>query len=397
MRILHVITTLDPRDGGPPVVAERLAAAQASLGHRVGILSYADPAPDAVERVRKSTANVPGFDRVEQFGIHPDAGMLGGFRAPNLRAWLAVNLHDYDYLHLHGVWNPILPHVASAARYLNTPYAVVPHGMLDPWCLTGQGFAKATKKRVALSLIYKRMLNGASFIHVLNADEGRLMSPLALSPPTVTLPNGVFESEVSPLPPQGSFRATHPELGLDPYILFLSRLHFKKGLDYLADAFATVLRTHPTARLVIAGPDDGMIAPLTEQLKSLGNAFSRTHFVGSLYGQDKLAAFVDCSVFTLPSRQEGFSMAITEALSCRRPVVISDQCHFPEVAEARAGYVVPVGAAPTAEALAAALSLSASDAAAMGERGRELIMSRFTWPRIAERTLDAYAKHPRKR
>lgn len=397
MRILHVITSLDPRDGGPPVVAERLAAAQAALGHRVGILSYADPAPEAVERVRKSTAGVPGFDRVEQFGIPPDSGVLGTFRAPNLRAWLAVNLHDFDYLHLHGVWNPILPHVASAARGLSKPYAVVPHGMLDPWCLTGQGFAKASKKRLALSLVYKRMLDGASFIHVLNTDEGRLMQPLALTPPAVTLPNGVFESEVSPLPLVGTFRAKHPELANDPYILFLSRLHFKKGLDYLADAFATVLRTHPASRLVIAGPDDGMIAPLTEQLKSLGNASARTHFVGSLYGQDKLAAFVDCSVFALPSRQEGFSMAITEALSCRRPVVISDQCHFPEVHEARAGYVVPVGAAPTAEALHTALSLSASEATAMGERGRELIMSRFTWPRIAQRTLDAYAQHPGRR
>lgn len=396
MRILHVITSLDPRDGGPPVVAERLAAAQAALGHRVGLLSYADPAPEAVERVRKSTASVPGFDRVDQHGILPDAGAFGAVRAPNLKAWLSVNLPEFDYIHMHGIWNPILPHVATAARKLGKPYALVPHGMLDPWCLTGQGFAKATKKRLALALVYKKMIDGASFLHVLNADEGRLMQPLALKPPTVILPNGVFESEVSPLPPAGSFRAKRPELGNDPYILFLSRLHFKKGLDYLADAFAEVLRSHPTARLVVAGPDDGMVAPMTEQLQKLG-AIGRTHFVGPLYGQDKLAAFVDCAVFTLPSRQEGFSMAITEALSCRRPVVISDQCHFPEVAENKAGYVVPVGASPTAAALREALSLSAAEAAAMGERGRELIMSRFTWPKIAERTLEAYAKHPARR
>ncbi|MEK6702778.1 MAG: glycosyltransferase, partial [Planctomycetota bacterium] len=119
----------------------------------------------------------------------------------------------------------------------------------------------------------------------------------------------------------------------------------------------------------------------------------RVHFVGSVYGPDKLASFVDCEVFCLPSRQEGFSMAITEALACRKPVVISDQCHFPEVAETRCGYVTPVGAEPTAAALDAALSLPAAEAAAMGERGYELVTSRFTWPKIAERTIEAYRSH----
>lgn len=390
MNILHVIVSLDPQHGGPPAVANRLAAAQASLGHRVGILSYADPA--ASERVAKSVAPVPGFGSVERHDILPEGGGLATIRAPRLRAWLAGNLKGWDYLHMHGVWNPMLPIAAGAARKLGIPYAVVPHGMLDPWCLTGQGFAKGLKKKIALAIAYRGMLERANFLHVLNADEGRLMKPLGLRSPTVVIPNGVFMSEISPLPAAGGFRAKHPELGSDPYILFLSRLHFKKGLDYLADAFASILPKHPGLRLVIAGPDDGMVAPLKEQVARLGVA-DRVHFVGSVYGPDKLASFVDCEVFCLPSRQEGFSMAITEALACRKPVVISDQCHFPEVAETRSGYVTPVGAEPTAVALDAALSLAPAEAAAMGERGYELVTGQFTWPRIAERTVEAYIRH----
>ncbi len=390
MNILHVITSLDPQQGGPPAVANRLAAAQASLGHRVGILTYADPS--ATERIAKSVAPVPGFDKVERHDLQPEGGGLAQIRAPRLRAWLAANLKGWNYLHLHGVWNPLLPIAANAARKRRIPYAVVPHGMLDPWCLTGQGFAKGLKKKIALAVAYRGMLDRASFLHVLNADEGRLMSPLGLRSPTVVIPNGVFMSEISPLPPVGRFRAKHPELGNDRYILFLSRLHFKKGLDFLADAFAAILPKHPDLRLVIAGPDDGMVAPLRQQAARLGIE-NRVHFVGSVYGPDKLAAFVDCDVFCLPSRQEGFSMAITEALACRKPVAISDQCHFPEVAETKSGYVTPVGAEPTATALDAALSLSPADAAAMGDRGYDLVTGQFTWPRIAERTLNAYESH----
>jgi glycosyltransferase involved in cell wall biosynthesis len=102
---------------------------------------------------------------------------------------------------------------------------------------------------------------------------------------------------------------------------------------------------------------------------------------------------VDSCCFCLPSRQEGFSLAITEALGCRCPVVISEGCHFPEVAEAGAGWVTPLGAAPTAKALEEALAMSPEQASSMGEKGRNLVLSRFTWPKIAEATLAAYAKY----
>lgn len=389
MRILHVIPSMDPKQGGPPVVAARLAAAQAALGHAVEIIHYA--LPEAVERTGKSLAGVPGMERVRLHDIAPEGGAIAQIRALNLKRWITQHMSGCDYLHLHGVWNPILPITAKAARARQIPYCVVPHGMLDPWCLTGQGFAKAMKKRIALAISYRSMLDHAAFIHTLNRDEARLMEPLGLRPPAEVLPNGVFLDEMSPLPALGAFLGKHPELGSDPYVLFLSRLHFKKGLDFLADAFAMLRDRFPTLRLVIAGPDDGMVAPLTEQIGRLGIA-DRVHLVGSLYGQDKLAAFVDSACFCLPSRQEGFSMAITEALACGRPVVISDQCHFPEVAEAGAGEVTPCGSAPTAEALARVLSLSDAARAEMGRKGRELVETRYTWPRIAERTLEIYAR-----
>lgn len=387
MRILHVITSLDPNQGGPPVVAERLAAAQASLGHGVDVLAYLPS--DAEPRFRKAVAAVPGFEHVRVHALPAPPSPLADFVGSAAKAWLAEHINQYDYLHLHGIWNPLLLHAAGAARAAHRPYCIVPHGMLDPWCLWGQSRAKGLKKSLALSLVYKRFINGAAFLHVLNADEGRLMQPLSLTPPTVVLPNGVFMSEVAPLPPPGTFRAAHSELGNDPYILFLSRLHFKKGLDYLVDAFAAIAPRHPRLRVVIAGPDDGVADSIRAQANA-ANLQDRVHFVGPLYGQDKLGAFVDCACFCLPSRQEGFSMAITEAMVCGKPVVISDQCHFPEVAEVDAGRVVPCGAVPTAQALEQLLGLTPQAATDMGARGRELVSTRFTWPSIAERAIEAY-------
>lgn len=385
MRILHVISSLDPNAGGPPAVALRLAAAQAALGASVAILAYADPT--AAERTRASLAGIPGIDRVEMISVAPPSGLRERVLAPRAAAAVRGVLPRFDVLHIHGIWDSMLRVAAREAWHARVPYAVVPHGMLDPWCL-GNTPAKRVKKHAALATAYRGMLAHAAFLHTLNRDERDLMAPLRLRPPAEVLPNGVFLDELSNLPAPGAFRVLHPAIGPDPYILFLSRLHHKKGLDYLADAFARLVPKHATLRLVVAGPDDGALTPFSDQCRRLG-VEARVHAVGPLYGAAKLAAFVDAAVFCLPSRQEGFSMAVTEAMACGVPVVVSDQCHFPEVAEAGAGRVTGLSAAATAEGLESVLS-DPGARAAMGRAGRALVEARFTWPAIARASIEAY-------
>src|SRR5690606_28191728 len=158
-----------------------------------------------------------------------------------------------DFVHIHGIWTPMLAATAHACFRRGIHYCIAPHGMLDPWCLS----QKRLKKAVALALLWKRILNRAAFIHALNRDEAELMAPLGLAAPPELIPNGIFIEEFAIMPAPGTFRAQRPELGADPYILFLSRLHYKKGLDLLAPAFAHLLERLPQARLVVAGPDDG--------------------------------------------------------------------------------------------------------------------------------------------
>jgi glycosyltransferase involved in cell wall biosynthesis len=387
MRILHVIATLDPSHGGPPAVALRLGAAQAGQGHRVVIAAY--ETPDAAQRIDRSLASIPGVDRVERLFV-PAGGAGERFFGRAAGAFFERLAPDFDVLHLHGVWDTILRAGARGARRAGVPYVVVPHGMLDPWCL-GATPAKRLKKRLALALVYRRMLDGAAFLHVLNTDERDLMAPLGLRAPREVIPNGVFLDEFRDLPSPDAFASQRPELAGRPYILFLSRLHPKKGLDILADAFAQVARRHPSLCLVVAGPDDGALAPLREQVARL-SLTDRVLIVGPLYGRDKLAALTGAQAFCLTSRQEGFSMAITEAMACAVPVVVSRECHFPEVAQADAGRVVPLDGAACARAILDVIS-DESRRRAMGLRGRALVEARFTWPAIARRVQDCYETH----
>lgn len=383
MKIVHVIASIDPKNGGLQAVAMRLAAAQALKGQEVHIIAYGS---EAVHRqvIALGTA-IPGFSDV-RLHVLAEPDRIETLLCIRGRRALRQLFPGTSFIHIHGIWEPFLLHAAKLSD--KVPYCICPAGMLDRWSL-GQ---KRWKKRLALRLCYARMLNRAAFIHVLNADELKAIRPLGFRAPNVVIPNGVFAEEFRPLPPSGRFRV---RIGLPEerrYILFLSRLHFKKGLDILAQAFAILAPLHPDVDLVVAGPPDGAEVEFGALIETL-HLKERVHLTGPLYGEAKLAAIVDAAGFCLPSRQEGFSMAILEALACATPVVISGQCHFPEVAAAEAGFVVALDPLAVACGLDALLQDKAR-AREMGENGRRMILETFTWPAIADLTLRHYGRVP---
>ncbi|OYV74923.1 MAG: hypothetical protein B7Z66_14825 [Chromatiales bacterium 21-64-14] len=254
---------------------------------------------------------------------------------------------------------------------------------------------KRWKKRLGLVLGRRRLLRDASFLHVLNEDEGKLLEPLRLGTPMVVVPNGVFAAEVGKRPNPGRFYLRYPQLENSPYILFLSRLHYKKGLDFLAAMFAKVASAIPEVRLVVVGPDGGALADFEGRVRNAGFA-NRVLVTGPLYGSAKSEALADAACFCLPSRQEGFSMAITEALAIGCPVLITENCHFPEVATAGAGLVVPLSVAELADAASRILRSSALRTR-MGQEGLALVRKSYTWERISEYLEAAYRRHFRTR
>ncbi len=382
MRILHAIETIDPAGGGPQAVVMRLAAAQARLGHAVSIVAYGD----AQLRVKAldAAAGTPGLEavRLRLIGT-PDP--LERLLARRAMREAAADVAASDFVHLHGVWERLLTRVAGAASRLGIPYCVRPAGMLDPWSLQ----QKRRKKVVSMWLFQRTMLDRAAFIHTLNRDERAFVARLGLRAPLVVISNGVSAEEVDRGCVSGRFRPRVPGLGDAPFVLFLGRLHSKKGLDILAEAFGILARRRPDVHLVVAGPDDGDEAAFRAAVAASGLG-GRVHLTGPLYGPSKFEALADAACFCLPSRQEGFSVAVIEALASGVPVAISEGCHFPEVGQHGAGRVVALDPCIFAAAIEEILNDPAA-AARMGANGRRLVAERYTWSKIAAETIEAYA------
>ncbi|MEI8120590.1 MAG: glycosyltransferase [bacterium] len=383
MNILHVIDSLDPATGGPALVSISLAAAQARLGHKVSILCNNEPG--CKQDIAKAHAIIPGADLVDIVDLGCP-GWVEKLLSIKSQSFLRKLIQTGSFVHLHGVWEPNLWRAAAIARERGAGYVVRPLSLLHPW----QMKRHVLVKKMVFSIGAQRMLDHASFIHALNHDEAQFIRKYAPHTPVEIIPNGVFLEQFSPLPHVGTFHKHHPELKGNPYILFLSRLHYQKGMIHLADAFRLVTAEDPSVQLVVAGPDRGEEGSFRRRVEEHGLT-SRVHLVGPLYGEEKTAALQDAVCYCLPSLNEGFSMAITEALACGLPAVISEQCFFPEVGSAGAGEVVPLDPARIAAALMHILSDPALRAR-MSSAAHRLIAEHYTWPKIAEQTEAAYRR-----
>jgi glycosyltransferase involved in cell wall biosynthesis len=385
-RVLHVVETLAPHEGGPPRVVANLAIAQRALGSDAHILCGDGRA--LAHHIEYWRAHAPGFpaEKVEGIAAHSDSLFA---RRRSLASWLRVHLGSFDVVHLHQLWRLVPTLTGLACREQGVPYLIAPHTSLSPWAL-GQ---KSAKKTLARWLVWDRILRGAAGFHALNeleADELRLVVG-AQGPPVYVVANGVSLEEFA-TPPGASAAVsglTAPE-GAAPFILFLARLHIMKGPDLLVEAFARIAQERPGLRLVFAGPDFGMLDRLQRRLTHYRLA-ERSRFLGLVSGPERLWLLNNAVCLCQPSRDEGFSLSILEAMACGRPVVISERCKFPEVARHGAGEVVGMG---TAE-LAAALRVYAQDPGRRsrdGQAARALVMRSYTWDRIAKQAQQMYAR-----
>src|SRR4051812_8995411 len=243
MRILHVISSIDSRAGGPAIAMAGLAKAQKSAGMDVAALA-----------TWRKGSRQDIADDLTTAGIHvtrvgPAKGPLARHRqlAPGLRA----EMPSADVVHIHGLWEEVQHQAAGIARSLAKPYIITPHGMLTPWSLA----QKSLKKKIYLLLRLRHDLNRAAALHFTSAAERDLVAPLNLKPPAIVEPLGVELREFENLPPAGTFRAKFPQIGHRKIILFLGRLHPRKGMEYLIPAMKR-LQTNDSV-LVAVGPDSG--------------------------------------------------------------------------------------------------------------------------------------------
>lgn len=381
LRILHVIPSMASEAGGPPVVCAGLTAALTARGHQLAIATLAEPGKTPVTLA-------PG---IQFHAFPPDrADSSYGHSAP-LATWLDQNVSSFDLLHLHSLWQFPTFAAARAAWHHQKPYIVLLNGMLDHYSIHHRSYAK---KRLYWLWRERRIHCRAAAIHCLNRAEIRRAVPWIKTFPKFILGNGIDAGELAALPARGAFRAAHPDLADKPLVLFLSRIHPKKGLDRLIPAWQQVAREMPDARLLIAGSGDAAYLASLKALIAAHRLESQMLFLGQLVGPAKWQVLVDADLFVLPSHQEGFSMAITEALAAGCPPVVTEECNFDELEPAPpappSGIIIRNGDMP---AFAAAILQLLRDPArrhALASAGQSLVSSRYTWQNIAAQLEQTY-------
>jgi glycosyltransferase involved in cell wall biosynthesis len=381
MRVLQVISHYVPawRFGGPQRVAHSLGKALVDAGHRMVVCTtnLADETSDL---------DVPLDEPVDLDGVtvYYEPTIISrywGFspklfqRVAREMPWADVALvhAHYQFANWAGAW---------LARRYKKPYVIFPHGSLHR---QGISHKRSGVKRLYLRLLERGNLNGALFI-AFNAPEEQRFS--LFNERGRVIPSGIDPTEFAPMPPPGRFRQRYslPRDGV--CFLFLGRLDVQhKGLDLLIPAFGRLARQNPMVHLVLAGPDEDGGADEVYRLAKQHDVAAAITLTGLISGQEKLAALQDADAFLLPSRFEGLSIALLEALYVGLPVLVTDQVGLSmEIDRIGAGKVVTANS----EAIRAALEKLADPAerAVMCGKGRDLILHKYTWDVIATGLID---------
>lgn len=375
MKILRLIDTLDPRTGGPGVGVRAITPVLHALGHETTIV----------------TCDAPGIDGITVTGaeVIPLGPAKGSYRhCAALRPWLRDNLARFDASFVHGLWQNPGRTLHTAARAQGIPYFVYPHGMLDPWFRRAYP-GKHVKKWLYWQLIERHVLRDAAAV-MFTCDEERRLARQSFSPyqceervvnyGTAGAPAGNPAAQIA------AWKKFRPALGDRPFLLFLGRIHPKKGVDLLLHAYQKLVATteRPPA-LVIAGPAEN--PELVQHLQALAKklpANAEVHWPGLLQGDEKWGALRSADVFVLPSHQENFGLAVAEALAVGTPVLLSHQVNiWREIVDDRAGFAAPDTAEGTTSLLTEWQKLSPDQRAAMRGRATDCYSRRFNIDAVA--------------
>jgi glycosyltransferase involved in cell wall biosynthesis len=391
MRILNCIHSLNPSIGGPLESVRQFSLVLTRRGHSVEVVSLDTPTAPWV-------GEFPGTAHA----LGPGRGSYG--YAPRFVPWLKERRAGYDAVVVHGIWQY---HSFGAWRALHgtpIPYFVFPHGMLDPW-FNHTYRLKHLKKLLYWPWAEYRVLRDATAVLFTGEEERRLArESFRLYRCREAVVNfGTAAPEVDLCRAQEAFWNAFPQLRAKKFLLFLGRLHEKKGCEELIRAFAALHHSGPgdeDLHLVLAGPCANEtylrhLQRLTTELMRGENAPPVT-FTGMLTGNPKWGAFAASEAFVLPSHQENFGIAVVEALACGRPVLISNKVNiWREIVEDGCGYADEDDLAGTERLLARWLATSPTERGRMSDSARRCFAQRFEVNQAVDSFLHVLQSPPR--
>lgn len=397
MRLLRVIANMNPATGGPCEGIRNSIAALQKLGVENEVVSLDNPAAPFLEK--------------DTFTVHALGLGKGPWSYhPKLIPWLLANFHRFDAVVIHGLWlYPSYAVFKALKTYRKTITAnrsskvtprmyVMPHGMLDPYFQKASGRKlKALRNWVYWKLIEGKVINSAD-ASLFTCEEELLLARQAFDfyrpKKEVNVGYGIAKPPICSSSVINAFHEKCPEVKDSPYILFLGRLHPKKGVDILIKAYSLLLkeRGHKSMpQLIIAGP--GMETAYGQTLRKMATESrqlqSKIFFPGMLISEVKWGAFYGCDAFVLPSHQENFGIAVVEALACCKPVLISNKVNiWREIETGGGGIVNNDSLEGTTMLLKKWLDLEAKQKETMKKNAFALFQEHFEAQRVAQRFYD---------
>lgn len=380
MRILHIIRSVNPEGGGPIEGIKQLSRYSIINGYFIEILCL--DAPDAAY-VKDCPLKV--------YSLGPGLRSYG--YSKNLIPWLFANHQNYDAFVINGIWQFHSYAAHYALKKLRRDYYIFTHGMLDPW-FKREYPIKHIKKWLYWIFFEYSVLNNAKRV-LFTCEEEKIVSRESFKKyqcqETVvnygTSGHAGLENEQRDL-----FLNTYTQLKNKRYLLFLSRIHPKKGLDLLIKAFAKITQHDNNLELVIAGPDQiGWKKELNELAEKLGIS-NKITWTGMLKNDLKWGAYLNAEAFILPSHQENFGIVVAEALSCSLPVLISNKVNiWHEIQNDGAGLVCNDDEDGITGLLYQWVNLSIPDKESMKLNARECFLNRFEITRASAKLLSLYS------
>lgn len=281
-----------------------------------------------------------------------------------------------DVFHTNSCWLPLSAMTAMWAKSVGRPVVYTPHGMLEPWIINRNRW----KKIPATWLFQRRGIAVSNMIHATSELERQHILALGWSQNVEVIPNCVRVDEI----------AMKQSWERKRKILFLSRVHEKKGIPILIEAVQMLREKLQGYEVVVAGSGEtGYIETLRQMARDRGVA-ELLNFVGPVYGNDKWPMYLDADVFVLPTYSENFGIVVAEALACGSPVITTHGTPWQELESCRCGWWTAIGATPLAEALLQAVNCTASELEQMGRRGRQLVEERYSSQTVARAFILMY-------
>jgi glycosyltransferase involved in cell wall biosynthesis len=392
MNLLHVVASMDPKTGGVCQAVRTIIAGLAATGVASEVVSLDMPSAS--------------FLAQDSFPVHALGPSRGPWAySPELSSWLTINLPRFECVILHGLWlypnyavHRALHRLAAAGEPTSPRLFVMPHGMLDPYFQREAGRRlKALRNWVYWKIIEARVVNSATAVLFTCEEECRLArEPFRPYHPRQELIVGLGVAEPPAYTPamREAFRQACPGVAEGKYLLFLSRLHEKKGVDLLISAYQTESALPSPADtklpgLVVAGP--GLDTPYGHTIQQQINV--RSHAITlapMLTGDAKWGAFYGCAAFILPSHQENFGIAVVEALACAKPVLISSKINiWREIKAGGGGLIANDTLAGCRELLKQWNSLSAPAHQPLQASARATYQAHFAVPAATNKLLRA--------